>query len=398
MRKLALLSFIAVFLTANLMAQNKLAAEKPLPVMAWAGIPQSETNLAKFNELKEMGINVCLNNYGNVEEMMKALDVAKLSGIKMITSCPELKSDVEKTVKRMMNHPSLAGYFLRDEPVCSDMPALGDWAKKIQQTDKAHPAFVNLIASIHPYNTEALGAPSYADYVKTFIKEIPTNLLSFDFYPVLNEGFHERWYEGLGIFASIAGKAGIPFWAFALASSYNELHPVPTMAALRLQMYSNLAYGAQGLEYWAYRQSEGLRSAPIDLNGKRTIVYDRIKAVNREIQEISAVFVGSKVVSVNHTGTVIPRGTDRLTILPWAVTIFETEGEGALVSTLEKGNQTFFVIINRDLNKKMPYILSGVTSLKKVLKDGTIVEASAYASASELEPGDMAVYLFPTNK
>jgi hypothetical protein len=46
----------------------------------------------------------------------------------------------------------------------------------------------------------------------------------------------------------------------------------------------------------------------------------------------------------------------------------------------------------------MPYILSGVTSLKKVLKDGTIVEASAYASASELEPGDMAVYLFPTNK
>lgn len=396
MRKPALLIFITIFLTVNLVAQSRLTNEKPLPIMAWAGIPPAETNTAKFNELKEMGINVCLNNYPNAEEMFKALDVAKACGLTMITSCPELKSDVEKTVRRMMNHPALAGYFLRDEPVCSDMPALGEWAKKIRETDKAHPAFVNLIASIHPYNTEALGAASYADYVKTFIREIPTNLLSFDFYPVLNEGLHERWYEGLGIFASTAGKAGIPFWAFALASSYNELHPVPTMAALRLQMYSNLAYGAQGLEYWAYRQSEGLRSAPVDLNGRRTIVYDRIKAVNREIQEISAVFVGSKVVSVNHTGTVIPRGTERLTVLPWAVKIFEAEGEGALVSTLVKGNQTFFVIINRDLNRSMPFILSGDPSLKKVLKDGTIVDASAYAGASELEPGDMAVYQFPT--
>lgn len=398
MRKFALLSFIVLCMTAGVAAQNRLPNEKPLPVMAWAGIPSSETNLSRFSELKEMGINVCLNNYPNADEMMKALDVAREAGIQMITSCPELKSDVEKTVRRMKDHPALAGYFLRDEPVCSDMPALGEWARKIQLEDKEHPAFVNLIASIHPYNTEALGAPSYADYVKTFIREVPTNLLSFDFYPVLNEGLHERWYEGLGIFSNVARTAGIPFWAFALASSYNELHPVPTIAALRLQLFSNLAYGAQGLEFWAYRMSEGLRSAPIDLNGRRTIVYDRIKAVNKEIHAISAVFVGSKLVAVRHTGTVIPRGAERLTTLPDAIRTFETEGEGALVSQLEKGGQTFFVIINRDLNKSMPYILSGDSSLKKVLKDGTIVDASAYAPASELEPGDMAVYLFPTLK
>jgi hypothetical protein len=46
----------------------------------------------------------------------------------------------------------------------------------------------------------------------------------------------------------------------------------------------------------------------------------------------------------------------------------------------------------------MPFILSGDSSLRKVLKDGTLVDASAYASALELEPGDMAVYLFPTPK
>jgi hypothetical protein len=329
---------------------------------------------------------------------MNALILAEKAGLKMITSCPELKTDVAKTAAKAMNHPALLGYFLRDEPVVSDMPALGEWGNKILQKDPNHYLFVNLIASIHPYKAEALGAATYAEYVRRFIKEVPAQMLSFDFYPILTEGIHERWYEGLEIFSAEARKAGKPFWAFALASSYNELHPIPTVAALRLQLYSNLAYGAQGLEYWAYRQSEGLRSAPIDLQGKRTIVYDRIKAVNKEIQDISAVFVGSKVVLVNHTGTIIPRGTTMLSKLPWAIRVFETEGKGALVSQLEKGNQTFFVIVNRNLEKNLPFIISGDASLQKVLKDGTIVPAAAYAPSSEIEPGDIAVYAFPTQK
>lgn len=398
MRKFALLFVAAIIPASLLLGQNRLPQGKPLPIMAWAGIPASETNVYRFTELKEMGINVGLNNYSSLAEMMKALDLARETGITLITSCPELKTDAEKTARQVMNHPGLAGYFLRDEPVCSDMPALGEWAGKIASVDKIHPAFVNLIASIHPYNTEVLGAPSYADYVKTFIKEVPTELLSFDFYPVLNDGLHERWYEGLEIFSNEARKAGKQFWAFALASSYNELHPIPTVAALRLQLYSDLAYGAQGLEYWAYRMSEGLRCAPIDQNGKRTVVYDRIKQVNKEIQDISAVFTGSKVVSVSHTGTIIPRGTSRLNTLPSAIHVFETEGQGALVSILEKGDQTFFVIINRDLTRNMPFVISGDSTLRKVLKDGSITDASSYASTLEIEPGDIAVYLFPTKK
>lgn len=398
MRKIALLWLCVSIAVLDGWSQNRLPAEKPLPIMAWAGIPAGETNLTRFLELKEMGINVNLSNYANAEEMVKALDLAEKAGLKMITSSPELKTEVEKTVARIKDHPALLGYFLRDEPVVGDMPALGEWGAQILRSDPNHWLFVNLIASIHPHKAEALGAATYAEYVRQFIKLVPAQMLSFDFYPVLTEGIHERWYEGLEIFSAEARKAGKPFWAFALASSYNELHPVPTLAALRLQLFSNLAYGAQGLEYWAYRMSDGLRSAPIDLQGRRTIVYDRIKEVNREIQAISPVFVGSKVVTVNHTGTIIPRGTSMLTKLPKAIRVFETEGKGALVSQLEKGGQTFFVIINRDLEKSMPYVISGDATLQKVLKDGTVVPAATYAAACEIEPGDIAVYTFPTQK
>jgi hypothetical protein len=398
MKRLLFVCVFAIAFLNSVLAQEKIASGKQIPIIAWSGIPAEETTVEKFTELKEMGVNINLCNYPDAESMEKALDVAKQVGLKMITSCPELKTNCENTVKRFMNHPALAGYFLRDEPIQKDFSELGEWAKKIKSIDNNHFCFVNLIAAIHPTKTEALGTKSYADYIRTFAETVPVQQISYDFYPVLNEGIHERWYEGLEIVTAESRKLGLPFWAFALASSYNELHPDPTIPALRLQMFSNLAYGAQGLEYWSYRMSQGLRSAPVGLDGKRTLIYDRIKQVNSEIQAFAGVFAGAKVLSVNHTGTVIPRGTSRLTSLPTAIKVFETEGEGALVSTLENGYKTYFLVINRNLTKSMSYIIFGDDSLKKVMKDGTIISAGRYGSKSELEPGDMAVYLIPTQK
>jgi hypothetical protein len=398
MRNILLLFTIMMIFHGTICAQERLSSNRQLPIMAWAGIPESETNMERFLELKEMGININLSNYPNADAMQKALDLAQQAGIKMITSCPELKSETEKTVNRFMHHPALAGYFLRDEPIRKDFASLGDWARKIEALDKNHFCFVNLIASIHPTLTEALGTASYADYLKTFVAEVPTQLISFDFYPILTSGIHEWWYKGLEVVSEETQKMGKPFWAFALASSYNELHPVPDVPALRLQLYSNLAYGAQGLEYWAYWMSQGLRSAPIGPDGKRTVVYDRIKAVNQEIQNLAGVFVGAKVISVKHTGVVIPRGTAQLSSLPWAVKVFETGGSGALVSTLENGAVSYFLVVNRDLGKSMPYTILGDETLKKVLRDGSIVKANRYANSGEIEPGDLVVFQFPTKK
>lgn len=374
------------------------AQEKQVPIMAWSGIPSTEINLERYLEMKEMGINIHLSTFQNADAMQKGLELSSQAGIKLIGSCPELKSDMENTVKRFKNHPALYGWFLRDEPVRKDFAELGEWAGKIRAVDAGHTCFVNLISSINPHKTNALGTGSYAEYVSTFAKEVPVGLLSFDFYPVLNVGLHEFWYEGLGIFSAEAQKLDKPFWAFALASSYNELHPVPTVAALRLQLFSNLCYGAQGLEFWSYWQSDGLRSAPISQSGKRTVVYDRIKTVTHEIQALSGVFTGSKLVSVFHTGTVIPRGTTRLSALPSAIRVFEPEEPGVLVSTLENGDVSYWVILNRDLEKTQKVIVSGNASLKRVLNDGTVVNADRYDATIEIEPGDVAIFQFPTQK
>ena len=170
------------------------------------------------------------------------------------------------------------------------------------------------------------------------------------------------------------------------------MHDIPTLASLRLQIYADLAYGAQGIEYWSFR---GFGS-PLDAQGKRTVVFDHLQKISNEIQQLSGVFLGAKVISVAQTGLNIPNETKRLSELPAQIKLLETIGEGAVVSLLENGKNTFVVIVNRDFKNTMKLIISTDDTVKKVLRDGTLIAATDYANATEVEPGDVAIYMFPT--
>ncbi len=134
-----------------------------------------------------------------------------------------------------------------------------------------------------------------------------------------------------------------------------------------------------------------------DAQGKRTVVYDRLQKVSNEIQYLSGVFLGAKVISVAHTGLNIPNETMRFYQLPSPVKLLETVGEGAVVSVLENGVNTFLIVVNRDFKNTMKLIINTDETVKKVLKDGTLISASEYANATEVEPGDIAIYMFPTS-
>ena len=244
--------------------------------------------------------------------------------------------------------------------------------------------------------------------MEEFLKQLPVQVISFDYYPVMSNRLSKTWYENLELISAESQRTGIPFWAFALTSNYDEEHITPqTLAALRLQAFSNLAYGAQGICYYEYWDrtpvtagaQEDDRGGPISAAGKRTVVFDRIKQVSAEIQALAPVFLSAKVISVKHTGKgAIPKGTSRLINLPKAIKVLETNGAPALVSVLENGANTFVVIVNKDFLNPLNLIVAGDQSLKKVLKDGTVVPAAIYENSQELDPGDAAVYLFPTEQ
>ncbi|MDR2139368.1 MAG: hypothetical protein LBP50_07460 [Tannerella sp.] len=387
-------------------SQEKLKAEGEIPIVAWVGVPEAETTLERFLELKESGININYSGYSGIEALEKALDVAQQAGVKVMASCPELKTEPEKTVKRIMHHPALSGYHLRDEPSATDFPELGAWTKRIQAVDAKHYCYINLFpnyAALHQLGMDTrsqYGKGSYAEYVNEFLKEVPVPFISFDHYPVVEENgvllLRPQWYRNLEEIAAASRKTGLPFWAFALSVAHAS-YPAPSVGEIKLQMYSNLAYGAQALQYFTYWNPTGdpvydFNHAPIGLDGKRTDVYDRIQAVNRELQNVAGVFLGAKVVSTGHTGKRIPEGTRRLEKLPEPVRALETGDGGAIVSVLEKGKRRFLVIVNRDCVHPMKLTVVTDHSVKKVLKDGTLVPANAYTPTCEVDPGDAAIF------
>ena len=400
MRKLLwIVSFFILICTSNVKSQHKLKPSGLFPILAWLGIPQEQTTIARYEELRASGITHNFSMFTNVEAMEKALKIAQKTGIKMIISCPELKSDPEKTVKLFMHHPAVAGYFLRDEPGRKDFKELSDWAKRIQSIDDKHYCYLNLLPNYADENQ--LGVKTYREYVNIFIKEVPLQLLSFDHYPVIGDSsgaIRESWYENLEIFSDEAAKANKPFWAFALTVAHGP-YPIPTLAMLRLQVYSNLAYGAQGIQYFTYWTPKdtqwNFHNGPITLESKRSEVYDKMKLMNGEIQNLSPVFLGAKLVSVAHTGKNIPVGTKRLLELPKPIQVLETEGIGAVVSVLEKGSDSFLVVVNRDLVKTMKLTIKGDSSVDKVLKDGSLVPVDTYMNTLVIEPGDVAIYRWP---
>jgi hypothetical protein len=316
----------------------------------------------------------------------------------MIVYCPELKSATEKTVRRFMDHPAVAGYMLRDEPNRSDFPGLAEWAKKIRATDDNHFCYLNLFPN---YATEEqLGTKSYQEHVDLFIREVPVQLISFDHYPVLGDSLRANWYENLEIISRAAEKAAKPFWAFALSVAHGK-YPIPTIAQLRLQVFSDLAYGAQGIQYFTYwtpfDTTWNFNNGPVTLDGKRTVVYDRIREVNKEIASLSDVFLGARVLSVAHTG-VIPQGTRPLAELPKPIKLLKTEGTGAVVSYLENGTSSYLVIVNRDFKKQMTLYIECDNNVKKIFRDGSSAPANAYQARSEIDPGDIAIYSWITDK
>ena len=291
------------------------------------------------------------SGFPDAHAMQQALDVAHAAGVRLMVSCPELQSEPEATVRRFKGHPAVAGYYLRDEPGASDFAALGAWVRRIRAVDDVHPCYINLFPT---YASEAqLGTPTYREHVQRFLREVPVQILSFDHYPIVRDRLRPDWYENLEIITAEARGANLPMWAFALAVAHDP-YPVATVNGLRLQVFSNLAYGAQALQYFTYwtpmSTTWNFHRAPIESDGTRTEVYDRVRQVNGELQQLAAALRGAAWVDVGHVGTEIPRGARRYA--PRApVTLVNTGGRGALVATFERDDDLLVLVVCRELSE-----------------------------------------------
>ncbi|MGN0190764.1 MAG: hypothetical protein ACI39U_03840 [Candidatus Cryptobacteroides sp.] len=359
-----------------------LTIDGQFPIVAWTGIDAGDT-ATKFGPMRDCGINVYLGWYDTQAEVMTALDNAEVAGVKLIIKSDELFTNTAAVVKSMKNHPALFGYHIEDEPEVDEIPTLASIVKSIQAVDDKHFCYINL------YPNWAWGnIDGYMSKVTSFVSQTPVRFLSFDHYPIIEidgvSSIRPEWYKNLEDIRKVARARNMPFWAFALALTHNLgniVYPIPTLAELRLQMFSNLVYGAQGFQYFTYW---GI------YRNSQTQVYDIAKTVNYELQKLSKYFLGADVTGVWHTGENIPYGTKELSSMPTGISAIDTHGKDAIVSKIVKESNIFIAIVNKDYVNSVDMDISFSSKTWKIDKDG--LKAAAESGKYTVGPGDIALF------
>lgn len=376
-------------------------AGKEFPILAWYSVlGDDELTPERYAELREAGINISFSRVDHNSQIDKALKACEGSGVKLILTSYELVDSTAATVARYKDNPNVAGYFLQDEPVVAAFAPLRRFRDRVYAADSTRLPYLNLFPSI--VNPADLGVTTYEEYVQRFIDEVDIPMVSYDFYPIVNvDGrifVRDTFFENLEIVSRVAKANSRVFWAFCLATQHGP-YPLPTAVHMRHEAFSALAYGAQGIQYFTYwtpysKHSEtwDYRNAPIDETGHRSSVWYLMRDLNREIQSLAWVFLGSENLGTWHTGAELPKGTRRLDTLPEKFQELEADGQGVLVSRLKNGKNNFLMIVNRDIDRSQNITLRKDKDVRRVMPDGSTVKDAAEKVV--VAPGDYLLYVW----
>lgn len=352
------------------------ANEGEMPIIAFYGVP--DTGIGKdYQLLSECGFTVNQRYYPNINSLQHACRLASLYGIKILGRCPEFFNAPEIAASKLKDEVGFFGYMMQDEP---SAPEIDDRQKDINRLlkhDDKHYFYINLLPYYYPEWVEPrLKVKTQPEYIKK-LASTSCQQISFDFYPITTAGIRPMWYHNLEMIRYESLKSNKPFWAFVLSVPHNvpnvsnTYYPQPSPASLRLQIYSNLVYGAQAIQYFTYwtppREAEGLNyhDGPISADGKKTKTYDLVRQMNQELKTVARLFYGAKVVSVHHLGS-IPEGATRQPYMPINLRSLKIVGrQGAVISQIEKEGHRYLAIVNKSHEKELTVRIRAKNSLPR---------------------------------
>ena len=394
LKKLFILLILCLLTFTVTQARRKRASVPHIPILGWYSIPPGEhATLEHYREMREAGFDYSFSHIYKYEDAIQALDLCAKVGMKSVFMCPELKTEPEETVRRVMKHPGLGMYFLRDEPKTDEMQDLGDWGRRINAVDPKHPCYLNLLPGY---------GPEYEASLRAFSERIGLPQISFDHYPITTNGVRKTWYQNLEMIRQESLSSGKPFWGFALSIAHNvpytpnTYYPIATLASLRLQIYTNLAYGAQAIQYFTYwhpGENDMLKfhDAPISRDGKKTKTYYVVQKMNQELKPVARLFYGAKVTAVHHLGGTIPEGGSRLSEMPKNLSLLKVVGrQGGTISQFTKNGHQYLAIVNKSPKAKLTIRLK--TRNQTPLCITKKLQAVKIKNSYTVQPGDILIF------
>ncbi|MFD0715723.1 beta-galactosidase [Paenibacillus sp. GCM10027626] len=295
------------------------------PIGLWVTPPVEQITLERYREIKDAGITFITGFReweGGEEAIRRSLDYAEANDLKVLVRDPRLNKlgmDQLDQMKGMVtlyaNHPAYMGHVFYDEPSSRDFERLAAMKQEYSKYAPNGLAYVNLFATYA--SLEQKGGTS-TEYVQDYLRQFDPQVLSYDHYPFLTKAaddesavITEDYFYNLELIRSEAVKHNIPFWLFIQTLSFNQTHRDPTEEELRWQVYTSLAYGAKGIQYFTYwtpepSGGETFGEGIIDRAGKQTRHYGEVQRLNREVQAIGSKLMHLKSEGVIHYGAEPP--------------------------------------------------------------------------------------------
>lgn len=346
---------------------NCLFAQGCISIVASHAIRENYSTFLNYKNIEDCGFTTACEYYPTRAEASKHLATASKTKVKLIVWCPEIMTDMENTVRDFGEYSSFGGYLLCDEPGANKFDEIAEEYAKLIQLDGKHHIWVNL----YPITAERyrLQTNSYEKYITEYIEKVKPIFLSFDNYGINNKGIRQDYYRNLEIVSSLCKNHDIPFWAYVLTAQFGNYRQ-PTKGTLSFQAFNNLAYGAQGIEYFSYRRileyGLNMTCAPIDTNYQKMPIYYDVKELNAEIKYYSRFFYGCKIKEVTFLGKDIPVGTRQMGNLPASIRIASYTGNGFLVSYFASGKHDYLLFVNQDYTKSQELVLETPYKLKRL--------------------------------
>ena len=249
------------------------------------------------------------------------LDLCRDAGLKAI-----LFDISPSQARRLRAEDSVWGYSLKDEPENHEFPRIARLAKSLRRADPGHPVYVNLGWKADP---------------DLFVRTVKPQILSFDDY---RWWWKEDFLPLLDKYRRISLEEDLPllFWVEANTGPDSEagpgaVYPADNMARIRSSVFTALAYGARGIQWFVDR---------LIFDGSRlTHAGEDVALVNAELKNLGPVLMKLRSSEVYHCGSgQVPRGARSLPRDFWVQT---STPEGLIGLFKDSAGRDYIMAVNR---------------------------------------------------
>lgn len=288
----------------------KIWKQKNFVLSAFNVLDNDTTQYKKVLQLtKAAGIDLVELTYLSRPNLNTALKIAAQIGVQVIAEDHSLfsgRSDkipvfteaaIVNGITNIKQNKMLTGYYIWDEPHQKDFDTVRLLKDILKKNDPDRLAFSVIFPS---YGMFVWRDSTYPKYVDAYLKTVDPEVMSFDYYPYMNNTDslkNNNIWRDFGYIRKKALEAQKPLWFYFQAVPLPPNEVSINLAMVRAQMYCALSYGVKGLSYY-YENKKGVL---LDSNFNKSALYNDLKSLNTQVKNIGNLLLKKTSEKIYHT-------------------------------------------------------------------------------------------------